>query len=265
MKKNYDTSERKAIKQLTPRASALFDVIEREEKGEIADIVELCEALEVGPRFIAFSCLSGVGKSMELGQDLGPLFTTRLGQRIESFMYSLRNAGYNGELTVIVDDDEPVEVWGWSMSQKDVTTWYKMVIETTTVPTGWLVELWSDIQARDRATDAVHKVRNYLMNINGAPRALGPLLDHMRNFPNKKLRGDIRTAAARRLFHSALQGLVLERVLTQSILVQTETPWRVKDSLLDPTERCRGFIAKDPSDCLRKYPLPVIHPFEERR
>ena len=137
----YDKHDRQAIKQLSGTARALFEVIEREEKGEIVNIPGLCSALEEEPKFVLFSCLSGDGKRESLGQDLGVLFTTRLRGEVENFMSLLKTVGLKNPLLVIVDDTEPVRFWKWKMDQTEVTLWCRMVVEDTEIPASLQLKL----------------------------------------------------------------------------------------------------------------------------
>jgi hypothetical protein len=239
----YNKEERQAIKSLSDSARGVFEIIEREEKGEMVGIPNLCHALEQDPRFVLFSCLSGDGQREELGIDLGTLFTTRLGKRVEGFKRLFCSCGKEPEFTVFVDDTEPVRVWQWRMPQEEVTNWYQMVAEDHILPFGCEVMLWSAVEKKLCPDDSSEEKIN--------PLFLHQLLSHMQKFPNKKLKPsiDLRDVAVRRLLHYERQGRVLRQVMPYTILIQTETPWSVKDPLYNPQENL----------------LSIVHPFEERR
>lgn len=256
----YDKNDRQAIKQLSNPALALFEVIEREEKGEIVDVGGLCSALMESPKFVVFSCLSGNGEREELGQDLGVLFTTKLRTKAEGFMKSLTGAGFTGKLSVIVDDTEPVMFWNWQKSQSEVTTWCQMVVEDEDIPDGWEVKLWSDLEIEYRSINHDSKASSYECFYSSRSSEITRsviyhrLLQHIKTFPNSGLqlkKVSAEKATLDKLIQYEFQRLVLNRLLTNAILIQTETPWEIKDPLF------HGSLGNSFSS--------IIHPFEARR
>jgi len=241
----YDKHERQAIQNLPSAASRVFGVIECEEKGTIVDVKGLCSCLTKGATLVLFSCLSGNGRKEEFGQDLGTLFVTRLKGRAETLFSLLRGAGYEGSFCVIVDDTEPSRVWQWKIGEQDSALWYRMVIEDAKIPLGWEVKLWSDIESAFTETS---RSRGYLApgvssfdEYLSERRARGPshnayrLLEHMKQFPNKKLREEevsLKEVALRRAVQCKWQGMVISQFISNPVLIQTETPWAVKDPLL---------------------------------
>ena len=250
----YDKSDRQSIKDLSETASRLFQALEREEQGEFSGsgVSDLCTALDRGPQFIAFSCLSGNARKLELGNDLGVLFTTKLKHKAERFVRILRSAGYTSPFTVIVDDYEPWKVWEWDISPQDVTDWYRMAVEDSDIPSGWEVKLWSDFVRGDTPGSSAYIDYKTVPAVNGI--CLYELYKHMRRFPNKKLKMDVRQAAERRARHYQVQGLELSNLIEGPILVQTETPWEVKDPLYITDG---SFLAGS----WKRMRLPIIHPF----
>ncbi|GEM_PF-5154395 len=260
MIQKYDKNDRQAIKQLSDPARALFEVIESEEKGEIVDVGGLCSVLE-RPKFVIFSCLSGNGEKEELGQDLGVLFTTNLQEKAKSFSDSLASSGYNGQLLVIVDDSEPVKFWNWKMSQEDVTLWCRMVVEDSDIPEGWEIKLWSDLESEyARTLDSEASPLSYgefyaskVSQIKGSV-VFHKLFQHIKNFPNKglQLKGvSVEKTTIDKLVQYQFQQLVLRSMIANGVLIQTETPWEVKDSLF------HGPLGQSFAS--------IIHPFERRR
>lgn len=250
----YSKYDRQEIKQLHGRALNLFTILESEEKGEFSGsgVPGLCMALAGEPRLVAFSCLVGNGKSQKLSTDLGVLFTTSLRKKAKLFMEKMKNAGYTRELLVIVDDCEPITVWGWSLTQVDVTTWYRMAIEDSDTPSCFEVRLWSEIR---EGTDRIVR-----WDMVKAPDSLllHRLCKHMRQFPNKKLRCDVMIAAKMRAAHYAYQGITLSLCIPHAILLQTETPWNVKDPLY-----AAGVFQIVSGQT--QVGFPIIHPFSEER
>ncbi|MDP2788524.1 MAG: hypothetical protein Q8O46_00520 [bacterium] len=239
----YDKNERRVLNKLSEQANRLFNTLERTEKGEMLFISELCACLENVPMFIVFSCLSGNHEKRELGYDLGSLFTSRRRAGI------VREVVGEHNFMVFVDDTEPVRIWQWDAPQEEVTSWYQLVLDSSDVPENWDVRMWSKFEV-----DSRFSYKDILTEMQKPEYALvvHHRLQHMKEFPNKKLRfvSDVREAATRRVAQYALQGIVLEKKLPSAILFQNETPWNVKDPLYQTLRRSR---------------LPIIHPFEERR
>ncbi len=215
----------------------------------MVSVLELCSALSTQPLLVAFSCLSGDGTTQELKSDLGVMFQERRKKATVKLLSELRSVGYSGQLMVILDDCEPSRVWQWSTPQEEITAWCEMLVEDVkpSLPEGWGFKLWSELEwnsglSYELILGEMEKPTHALL--------LHQQLEYMREFPNKKLVSDMRAAALRRLVEYALQGVLLERKYPQAILVQSETPWSVKDPLYSS---------------LRKRPLPIIHPYPERR
>lgn len=257
----YNQSDRQAIKSLPQSAIALFEAIENEEKGEIVDVPGLCSVLTKGPEFVIFSCLSGNAEREELPQDLGVLFTTSLHAKAESFMNLLTRAGFVGRLQVIVDDTEPVKFWNWGKSQSEITTWCQMVIEEMDIPKSWDVKLWSDLESgyamvTGSGAGLPSYSEFYASKITQVKSSVlfHKLFQHISNFPNKGLQMKnvpVEKATTDKLIQYQFQQLILRRMMANGVLIQTETPWEVKDPLFHgPLGNSFGSI---------------IHPFERRR
>lgn len=245
----YDKESRRAISQLTIEANAMFAVIENFEQGEFIAFPELCSALGPCCKFIAFSCLSGSATGQKLGMDLGKLFAGRIKTALINFLEEMKHNSYRSGLAVLLDDCEPRRVWQWSLPQAEITQWYEMVIEDNKaqIPEDWEVILWSRIEERVRVN-----FEQTFEKISGEEYALIRYLQllHMRKFPNKKLLGSVQEAVLRRIAEYALQGKIIREIFPHAILIQTETPWKVKDPLFS---------------VLREIPLPIIHPYPEER
>jgi len=248
----YEKQDRHAINGLSREARASFEILEAFEKGEFLGLPELCSALAAGTMtLVAFSCISGSAEGQEIDQDMGTLFKKRREKEMEVLLSALEATGQKRHLLVILDDCEPRRVWQWNISQDEVTNWCRMVIEDAEsqgrVPSGWEIKLWSDVEKSCAvAYDCI------LEQIRTPPFALlvHQHVEHMKRFPNKKLAGDVREAAVRRVAQYALQGIVLEEFIPSAILLQSETPWSVKDPLYG---------------ALRTKPLPIVHPYPEER
>jgi hypothetical protein len=248
----YEKQDRHAINGLSSQARMLFEVCETFEKGEILGLPELCSSLSSGTAtMMAFSCISGSAEGHEIGQDMGALFGKRKRKETEAFLGTLAAVGRQQCFLVVLDDCEPRRVWQWEISQEEVTDWCRMVVEDAEgqnqIPPGWEIKLWSDIEKScaveyDRVLAEICAPRFALI--------VHQHIEHMKRFPNKKLAGDIRQAAVRRVAQYALQGAVLEESFPHAILLQSETPWGVKDPLYG---------------ALRRKPLPIIHPYPEER
>ncbi len=245
----YDTRDRQAIGGLLPSGENTFRILEKYEQGTFLAVPQLCTALGTNPIFVAFSCLTGSGRTKELHEDPGVIFRGGKIKTTSRILDDLKNTGHAVPLCVILDDCEPRRVWQWDTPQEEITAWCEMIIEDVKndISSDWDVIPWSRIErglplAYDDILGRVSVPRHALL--------LHQQLDHMKRFPNKKLIGDMRDAAQRRIAEYALQGKALEEAFPHAILLQTETPWRVKDPLYA---------------LLRNDPLPIIHPYPEER
>lgn len=252
----YDKCDRQAIKSLSGSAQMLFEVIEEEEKGEIVNVPGVCSALRGDPNFIAFSCIYGDGKRESFENNPGMVFATNLKAKMEDFASRLNVAGCANPLLVIVDDTEPVRFWKWETSQEEVTTWLSMVIEDSTIPKGWNVKLWSEIE--ENCSALVHELPSYEQFFHSQCEVVTRsvsyhnLFLHIKMFPNKGLKGvPVREAVIGKLIQYKYECLLLNLMIPDIILLQTETPWEVKDPLFH--------------NPLKNSPMNIIHPFERRR
>jgi len=242
----HERDERKARNTLSEGARRQFEILESVEKGQMVAVPKLCEALESNSTFFSFSCLSGDHLNKELGYNLGILFTERRMRATEKIFEQL-----GSRIIVFIDDTEPIRIWRWPTPQEEITEWCRMVVEDTAVPESWDVRLWSETESLSSL-----EYQKILAEVRKPEHALvvSRRLAHMREFPNRKikdLRGkELEDAARHRVAHYALQGLVLEQIIPNGVLLQAETPWAVKDPLYQT---------------LRVSSLPIIHPFEERR
>lgn len=244
----YDKIDRKAINGLNTDQQSLFSRLEKCEQGKFVGVPELCKAIQSNPTLIIFSCLSGNGATQELELSLGTLFETRLKKLTARFLEQLSGAVHNLPITVLIDDCEPRRVWQWSSPQDEITEWCRMVIEDSSeIPSGWTVKLWSDLE---QGTSMTFEESMIAISHSKHTLLVHQHLEHMKRFPNKKLIGNLKDAALRRVAGYALQGLVLEQKIPSAILCQSETPWGVKDPIYSP---------------FRGSPLPIIHPYPERK
>lgn len=242
----FSKYERKAIASLSIQANDLFNVLENAEIGQLIGTANLCSCLENNPEFISFSCLSGNQEKQELGENLGALF-------IESKIRILQNITQRlgARFTIFIDDTEPIRIWQWPTPQSEISEWCQLVIESTEIPKNWSVQLWSHVE-----TGSGPEYQQILEEVSKPKHAMlvHRRLAHMKEFPNKKIKDlkgrDLEHAATRRVAQYALQGLILEKKMPSAILLQSETPWGVKDPLYQ---------------ALRKNLLPIVHPFKERR
>lgn len=256
MIQKYDKNDRQAIKCLSDSARALFEVLEREEKGEMINVPGLCRALADDPKFVAFSCIHGDGKREELEANLGMVFEKALKAKVEGFINQLKTAGYRNQFLVIVDDTEPIRFWKWETTQREVTTWLDMVIEDADIPTGWNVKLWSRLEAscieQDHTLPLYEKFFATQLGVVAQSVPYHNLFRHVSKFPNKGLRDvPVREAVIGKLIQYKYECLALNLLLPNLILIQTETPWEVKDPLF-----------RNPLD---DSPMNIIHPFERWR
>ncbi|TSC62773.1 MAG: hypothetical protein Athens041674_408 [Parcubacteria group bacterium Athens0416_74] len=247
----YGRHARHAIKHLSPIAAKHFAVLEAREKGELVAVPQMCRALTDRPTLLAFACLSGDGSTRTLDENLGFLSSRKKCKVVEDTLSALRDAECAASLTIIVDDFEPTRAWQWDVPQEQITDWCKLLVdavygdifERLGARALFCSELERDFEPTyesvyERVRDSKYEL---LVHAN---------LQHIRKFPNKKRVGDGRESTIRKVAQYAVQGLVLEKMFPNGILLQSETPWAVKDPLYDS---------------LRLSPLPIVHLFSDER
>ena len=247
----YSRKARHAIKSLSPRAHARLEIVEAVEQGEIENVSGLCSALEAGPVFFAYACLAGDGRTEKLQESLGFLSSERKTKKVRDLIIEMRKTGCHSPLIVVIDDFEPCRAWQWEKPQNEVTEWCRLL--TATLPGAAFAGC--DVQfflCSDLESGFVPRYEDVYPEVAGSQYEVlvHQNLRHIRRYPNKKRIGNERESTVRKVAQYAVQGLVLERIFPNGVLIQTETPWSVKDPLYDS---------------LRQNPLPIVHLFPDER
>jgi hypothetical protein len=243
---------RQALKRLSPKAVHMFEAIESRKLGESRALPELCRALDAGPTFIAYACLAGDGTTQQLSNTVGFLSSGKKRKAMHDFLTAIRHAGADPKIVVVFDDFEPCRAWQWDYAQEEVTLWCEILIDEhlRDVFPGFDTEVLLCSQLESNFEPGYADVYRRICNDRAHDLLIHQNFEHMRRFPNKKRTGDERECARRKVAQYAVQGLALERRFPNGILLQSETPWRVKDPLYDP---------------LRQAPMPVVHLFPDER
>jgi hypothetical protein len=243
-------TERKAVKGLSERAHAAWEILTEREKsgyGGFGAIPELCRNLEADPiTFIVFSCLASVRGAEKLILNLSLTMFFRLFRRqTEPFLQTFLAKGLPVQLVVVLPDTEPRETWGWKVPQEELTKSCRQMVDNHLLPC-CKVLLWSDLvtQSNDTFEQALVWAEK-----SASPLIIKQEIDYMKTssaYRDIFLGKDLRQTAIRQAAAYALQGKVLEQLYPQAILLQSELPTTTKDKMYNP---------------LRTNPLPVLHPF----
>lgn len=216
------------------------------EKGVIVGQNELHQISQSDKLVLTtFSCLSG--EPDRLPENLGKFFASGKHKPMLRMLTELTQIT-SITFRVIVDDTDPVRIWGSQLPQNDITDWLKMLIEDSQQKDDFKsfeLKLWSEVEKEsgdsfDLVLKEIQTPRHALL--------VHHRLEHMRKRPPRRLVGNLKTASELRVAQFALQGRVFEKLEPRTVLVQTDTPWKIKDP---------------PYQALRTTTLPIIHPFEE--
>lgn len=221
----------------------MFEKFTQIEKGKIVGEKELKQIISTKQiTLTTFSCLSG--EPDQLPENLGKFFTSGKDKVVTRLLTSLESS-IAITLRVIIDDTDPVRIWGSTLHQADITEWLRMIIEDVPMRENIEIVLWSDLEKQ--GSQSFYQI---LETIRTPKHALliYHRLQHMKQRPPRRLFGSLQEASERRVAQFALQGKVFEATTPNAVLIQTDSPWKVKDP---------------PYQALRQTLLPIIHPFSE--
>lgn len=224
----------------------IIEFFRRYEKGTIV-APEILHKMSQGGRLVltTFSCLSG--EPNQFPENLGKFFESGKHKPMLRMLRELKEIT-TVTFRVIIDDTDPIRIWGSTLPQTEITDWLKLLIEDAQQKEElqpFELKLWSEMEKEsgDSFELALQEIQTPCHALLVYHR-----LEHMRKRPPRRLAGNLKQASELRVAQFALQGKVFEVLEPRTILVQTDTPWKVKDP---------------PYQALRRIPLPIIHPFEE--
>jgi hypothetical protein len=150
-------ADRAAIKALEENQKRAFDVIVQAVKAvgiaDIADIPGVCRAIQADvPCVYLFTCLGTYTGRQELKIDIRgtSLLSSRRFGRAKKFVADLA-MHVPLKVKLILPDAEPLRVWGWDISQDDLTVACELMIEQATeeklLPDNWHAVTWTSIEA----------------------------------------------------------------------------------------------------------------------
>ncbi len=211
---------------------------------------------------VLFSCLATVRGKEELVMDFfktlffegGSKEISNATKRAVRLVQEVEGLGLNVNVIPILVDTEPRRTWGWQTPQDDLTLTCELMIEQAResglLPPNWIPVLWSSLEARyrrpwtfDLCLDQTKWSKGkQLLYVHEQEEHLAKFSDRY-HFPLGLHETAIRQVAA-----YAFEGVVLEEVLPDAILLQSEYPWADKDPLYQ--------WLRD-----KRKPLQIVHPF----
>lgn len=242
--------EKQYLKALPNTARRVADFLLNCETEEVFAFREFAAVLTSSPQimFVAFACLGTYQGKEAIRRELAATnFLQRFAVPTEQLLAQIQTLGANVNLTVFLADLEPCRTWGWqSVTPEEISRHCRVMVEThrSYLPSNWGVRLWSEAEMQNAAgafTDAHRWAREA-----AHPLILRGEAEHIGLFPDILSRRKAREHALIQVASYALEGKILEEILPNAILLQTEFPARRKDQMYQP---------------LRTRKLPVIHPF----
>lgn len=246
--------ERKLLRGLSARASQTLAILQANEQEGITVNTSLATGLACAPiTFVVFACLGTIARKEELCLSLSEtIFFKKFRRQAKILLQTLQTAGIPSKLLVILPDLEPRRTWGWQIPQDELSGFCRLMIDDsiTSLPEGWTVHLWSDIEAGvEEAKCSYDEAIRW--SLASAPELI---LHGEREFFQRfaELHPDIVVwsppdlLARKQIAAYAHEGRVLETRYPNAILLQADTPISRKDAMFN---------------LLRREPLAIAHPF----
>jgi hypothetical protein len=215
--------------------------------------------------FIVFSCLAVERGKEELVLDFAKTMFFNGGRKPLSsetkrairLVRDIEAMGISVKVVPILVDTEPRRTWGWSVPQQELTLACQLMIEEAVgselLPSNWQPMVWSEIEGRYGGVlkNPPEHIPRFHPDQAKYQLFIAQQEKHLRGFSGDyHFPAGIHEAAVRQVAAYATEGVVLENVYPNAILLQSEWPWREKD----PLYQWLRLI-------LKKKPLPIIHPF----
>lgn len=149
--------ERAAIKALSSAQRSAWEIMvssaTEADVAPISDVVGICRALQSRrPTFYLFTCLGTEKGREELKLDLREtgLFSGSRFKRAHTVLAKIREVLPTIQVKLILPDAEPHRVWGWDVSQEELTMACDLMIEQAEVdnllPADWKAVTWTSLE-----------------------------------------------------------------------------------------------------------------------
>ncbi len=153
----------------------------------------------------------------------------------------------------ILVDTEPRRTWGWNIPQDDLTLECEIMCEQASnselLPGNWKPIVWSELESRYVGTGTFEKLLEWAKGDGRHSICVREQTRHLSGFADRySFPLGLEETALRQVAGYAFEGIVLQDVLPNAILLQSEFPAKEKDPLY------QWLRAKDKL-------LPIIHPF----
>jgi hypothetical protein len=165
----------------------------------------------------------------------------------------LRALGLKVNVLPILDDTDPKRIWCWETSQDELTFMCELMVEqaktSMLLPVNWYPTVWTALESKYVGEQTFASVLEWArspgkhkIEIQKHKKMLAEHLDQYH------FSSGLEETAVRRVASPVFEGVVLEKVLPNAILFQTEYPWAQKDILYQLLRN-------------KNNPLAIIHPF----
>jgi len=246
--------------------SILETLLSYEQQSSLINKKIIYQAIEGSIRcgeitFIVFSCLATKRGQEELIVDFfktlffdgGLKVLSHNVKRVNQIVDRLEQYGLAIKILPILVDTEPRRTWGWEVAQDELTLDCEIMLEqareSDLLNNYWQPKLWSQLESGYQGKFNFEYALN-LTKMNGKHSILvSQQLHHLKSFADRYyFPFGLNEAAIRQVAAYAFEGLVLESLMPNAILLQSEYPASEKDSLYQWLRN-------------KKQPLPIIHPF----
>ncbi len=221
-------------------------------------------SIETGTlNFAFFSCLAAKRGKEELILDFSKtLFFDGGAKGVSSrvkctarMVQEIKDHGLQVKVLPILADSEPKRTWGWHVPQDELTLACELMIDEASrsgiLPDpDWKPVTWSELESRsggtwtfERSLAWARSPGKHIISVRQQTACLAGFVDRY-HFPLGLEETSVRQVAA-----YALEGAVLQEILPNAILLQSEIPLSEKDGLYQ--------WLRD-----KKLPLCIIHPFD---
>lgn len=253
--------------------SVLNVVLEFERDNRLVDKGQLHRAIsntiESGSplTFLVFSCLATEKEREYLIEDYfrtlffcgsynhgGPKTLGHRPRKVLHLIQEIERLGLVAQVIPILVDTEPRRTWGWKTNQEDLSFQCELMFEQADdsglFPDNWHPSMWSMLEKRYTGQETFEKCLQWVRTSGPQAIRIREQVKCLRNFADRyHFPLGIEETAVRQVAAYAFEGIVLEQVFPNAILLQSEEPWKEKDCLYQ--------LRRD-----KKNTLCIVHPFD---
>ena len=210
---------------------------------------------------LVFSCLATEQSKEELVMDFfktlffdgGLKDISNTAKRAIRLVREIEDLGLEVKVIPILVDTEPKRTWGWQASQHELTLTCELMIEEAResefLPKNWEPVLWSSLEACYSGGQTFEECLKWAKGAGKHSMCVREQAKHLAGFSDRyHFPLGLEETAVRQVGAYAFEGVVLEEIFPNALLLQSEFPWSEKDALYQWLRN-------------KKKPLQIVHPF----